>query len=63
MVEPAGKKSRPTDTREFQRRDIGRIQVPGNSACSDIEPLVDIGGQNVPIPYHLAWDLDPPHSR
>ncbi len=50
--------------REYQRlcslfdTDISRMVMVGNSFKSDIEPVLQLGGYAVHIPFHVTWKLE-----
>ena len=35
-----------------------RFLMVGNSVCSDILPVMALGGHGVHVPYHLLWELE-----
>ena len=35
--------------------DVGRTVMVGNSVRSDVDPIIELGGHGIHIPYHLTW--------
>lgn len=59
-VEVVGDKSGATYRRVLDRHDIDPAQfvMVGNSVSSDIQPVLDIGGRAIHVPYEVTWALE-----
>ncbi|MBL0209521.1 MAG: HAD family hydrolase [Holophagaceae bacterium] len=59
-VEVVSEKDAPTNAAILKRHGIGpgHFLMVGNSLKSDIQPVLDIGGRAVHVPYELQWAHD-----
>ena len=40
----------------------GRFAMIGNSLRSDIEPVIELGGWGIHMPYHITWAHEAEHT-
>lgn len=56
------------DTRSYARviaecgSEATRFAMVGNSLRSDVEPVIDLGGWGVHMPYHVTWEHELEHG-
>lgn len=42
--------------------EAARFAMVGNSMRSDIEPVIELGGWGIHMPYHVTWELELEHG-
>lgn len=63
-IEVVSEKDAPTYARVVRELDVAARQflMIGNSLRSDIEPVLEIGGWGVHVPYHITWAHEAEHG-
>jgi putative hydrolase of the HAD superfamily len=63
-IEVVSEKDVSTYTRVLQELEVAPAQFAmiGNSLRSDIEPVIQLGGWGIHMPYHVTWALEAEHG-
>nr|WP_295377694.1 HAD family hydrolase [Pseudoxanthomonas sp.] len=63
-IEVVSEKDVPTYSRVLQELEVepSRFVMIGNSLRSDIEPVIQLGGWGIHMPYHVTWALETEHG-
>ncbi len=63
-IEVVSEKDVPTYARVLQELEVepSRFAMIGNSLRSDIEPVIQLGGWGIHMPYHVTWALETEHG-
>lgn len=63
-IEVVSEKDVPTYTRVLAELDVApdAFVMIGNSLRSDIEPIIQLGGWGIHMPYHVTWALETEHG-
>ena len=63
-IEVVSEKDPATYARVLRELDvpIGRFVMIGNSLRSDIEPVIELGGWGIHMPYHITWTHEAQHT-
>ena len=63
-IEVVSEKDPPTYARVLRELDVaaGRFAMIGNSLRSDIEPVIELGGWGIHMPYHITWAHEAEHT-
>ena len=64
-IEIVAEKDEPTYRRVLDRLgvDAGEFCMVGNSVRSDVNPVLEIGGYGIHVPYHVTWELERAPSK
>ncbi|MEO8365700.1 MAG: HAD family hydrolase [Pseudoxanthomonas sp.] len=63
-IEVVSEKDLATYARVLRELDVpaGRFAMIGNSLRSDIEPVIELGGWGIHMPYHITWAHEAEHT-
>ena len=63
-IEVVSEKDTVTYARVLRELDVpaGRFVMIGNSLRSDIEPVIELGGWGIHMPYHITWAHEAEHT-
>ena len=63
-IEVVSEKDPATYARVLRELDVpaGRFAMIGNSLRSDIEPVIELGGWGIHMPYHITWAHEAEHT-
>ncbi len=63
-IEVVSEKDPATYARVLRELDVaaGRFAMIGNSLRSDIEPVIELGGWGIHMPYHITWVHEAEHA-
>ena len=63
-IEVVSEKDPATYARVLRELDVaaGRFAMIGNSLRSDIEPVIELGGWGIHMPYHITWAHEAQHT-